>query len=181
MCEFRMCEKPRRWAFLELNGRFWGSLPLSLAAGADFPRFLYDMHCHGRTEFPAGYHIGVRSRDLRPDLRWTWRALRGRIGDAADQAAGWQINPATRGQVSLDVMRMVACRDRIDTFALDDPLPFLSELKQLVRSSAGKFRRREQTLCGHRQQLGAEPLVTSNQAPANLPGNEWSPSSAALS
>ena len=28
---------------IEANGRFWGSLPLSIAAGADFPRFLFQM------------------------------------------------------------------------------------------------------------------------------------------
>lgn len=132
MCEFRVSEQPCRWAFLELNARFWGSLPLTLAAGANFPLFLYEMLRHGRTRFPADYRVGIRSRDFRPDLRWTWRTLRRRHADTIDQAIGWQMNPVSCWQALRDLARISFPSDRIDTFAADDPAPFFHELSSLA-------------------------------------------------
>ena len=37
MAEFIYDFPTDRWVFLEVNGRFWGSLPLAVAAGVDFP------------------------------------------------------------------------------------------------------------------------------------------------
>ncbi len=63
------------WRFVEANARFWGSLPLAMAAGADFPYFLY-RHCvHGEREFPQNYRTGLYCRDLISDARWFWQNL----------------------------------------------------------------------------------------------------------
>ena len=39
MVEFKVDFDSKRWVLMEINGRFWGSLPLAVAAGSDFPRF----------------------------------------------------------------------------------------------------------------------------------------------
>ena len=51
MVEFRVDEATGKWILLEINGRFWGSLPLAAAAGADFPLYLYQLLVDGRREF----------------------------------------------------------------------------------------------------------------------------------
>lgn len=134
MCEFRVDDRSGRHVLLEVNGRFWGSLPLAVACGADFPSYLYDMLVENRDVFEAGYHVEVRSRDLRPDLRWMWRALTERAARENDQVHGWGTNPATRWTLCKDVLRLLAFRDRVDSFAWDDPAPALGELQRATRS-----------------------------------------------
>ncbi len=47
MVEFKQCADGRWW-LMEVNPRFWGSLPLAIAAGADFPAGLYDLLVDGK-------------------------------------------------------------------------------------------------------------------------------------
>lgn len=42
MAEFKVEEGTRQAYLMELNGRFWGSLPLSVAAGVDMPVLFYE-------------------------------------------------------------------------------------------------------------------------------------------
>ncbi|HXG05481.1 MAG TPA: hypothetical protein VNO23_18965, partial [Candidatus Binatia bacterium] len=77
MVEFKADPETGTWVFIEVNARFWGSLPLALAAGVDFPFYLYRMWVHGERRFPTGYRAGVRCRNLMKDLAWvrkTWLA-----------------------------------------------------------------------------------------------------------
>ena len=55
MVEFRVNPKTKDWILIETNARFWGSLPLSAAAGMDFPRYLCELLLQGRTDFPPSY------------------------------------------------------------------------------------------------------------------------------
>ena len=64
MAEFKVNPRTGGWVLIEINGRFWGSLPLTIAAGADFPRYLYELMVHGRTGFPREYRTG----SLLPEL-----------------------------------------------------------------------------------------------------------------
>ena len=132
MCEFRVDPSTGRWVFLEINGRFWGSLPLASAAGADFPWYLYRLLVHGDQEFPQCYRSGVRCRSLRSDIRWMWRALTQRTDGLG--ANGWRRSPITRWQWCKDLARLVTARDYLDTFVRDDAYPALFELGQLCGS-----------------------------------------------
>ena len=64
-----------RWAagqapvFMEVNGRFWNSLPLACYAGVDFPALLADMAEHGDVPPANGYRSGVRCRWFLGDFR----------------------------------------------------------------------------------------------------------------
>ena len=55
--------------FLEINGRFWNSLPLAIAAGVDFPRWLVDLGTSGQVPPQPAYRAGVRCRWWLGDLR----------------------------------------------------------------------------------------------------------------
>ena len=63
MVEFRRCSRTGEFYLLEINPRFWGSLPLSEAAGVNFPA-LYYRSARGEAVRAEDYAIGVRSRLL---------------------------------------------------------------------------------------------------------------------
>ncbi len=77
MVEFRLRDDGIP-VFLEINGRFWHSLPLACYAGVDFPALLAHMAEQGDVEEPPSYTVGVRCRWLVGDFRHMVEVLRGR-------------------------------------------------------------------------------------------------------
>ena len=80
MVEFKHNPQDGTYALMEVNGRFWGSLPLCIAAGADFPRMLYELLVHGPLGGIPKVRYGVFARKLATDLQWYEMVLR-RQGD----------------------------------------------------------------------------------------------------
>ena len=66
MVEYRQDPRDGRCKIMEINPRFWGSLPLSIAAGVDFPYLLYRMVMDGDVSPVTDYPQGVRCRWLLP-------------------------------------------------------------------------------------------------------------------
>jgi predicted ATP-grasp superfamily ATP-dependent carboligase len=66
MVEFK--EDPRNGVckIMEINPRFWGSLPLAIVSGVDFPYLLYRMVMDGDVEAVIDYPAGIRCRWLLP-------------------------------------------------------------------------------------------------------------------
>ncbi len=136
MVEYRVDPATGRWILLEINARFWGSLPLAMAAGADFPRYLFELLVEGRRTFPREYRLGVRCRNLLNDCRWMWRSLRGASSGTAASAAydaGWGMNVISRGQWLKDALRLVSGWDHEDSFDWADPAPAWEERRKLAR------------------------------------------------
>mgnify|MGYP002624808023 FL=1 len=134
MVEFRVDPETNDWSLIEVNGRFWGSLPLAAAAGIDFPLHLFELLVVGQTKFSQDYRTGVRSRALTNDLRWMWRRMtKGQtacpINDANQQ--GWAINQVPLRHVAQAIVRGMTFRDHVDTFSSSDIWPAISELRQL--------------------------------------------------
>lgn len=76
MVEFKKDPVSGRYIFIEINGRFWGSLPLATAAGADFPWLLYGLYSTGAVPVIPPYQRGVKCRKLSSDLGWLEAVLR---------------------------------------------------------------------------------------------------------
>lgn len=77
MVEFKLDRQDNRPKLMEVNGRFWGSLPLSIAAGVDFPYLLHEMTMKGDVEPVMTYRLGVKSRWLIPgDMLWLVAAMK---------------------------------------------------------------------------------------------------------
>jgi len=110
MVEFRYDRGSRKWVLLEMNGRFWGSLPLAIAAGVDFPLYLYEALCLGRSAFPQHYKVNIFCRNSSADLAWLARSLRTHFF-------------STIGKVLLESRHTLIFRERNDTFVLDDLAP----------------------------------------------------------
>ena len=64
--------------FIEVNGRFWHSLPLACLAGADFPALLAHMAEFGDVEPPPPYKVGLRCRWCVGDFRHLVEVWKGR-------------------------------------------------------------------------------------------------------
>jgi protein-tyrosine-phosphatase/predicted ATP-grasp superfamily ATP-dependent carboligase len=129
MVEFRVDPASGRWVFLEINGRFWGSLPLAIAAGADFPYWLYQLLVEGRRDFPQRYRTGLYCRNWSRDLGWLAENLR------APRAARVPLP-----RVMAEAGRVLVLRERSDTLVLDDPGPGLREAGRLLGRVADRLR-----------------------------------------
>ncbi|WP_051928915.1 ATP-grasp domain-containing protein [Thermopetrobacter sp. TC1] len=64
MFELRRNRKTGEAIFIELNARPWGSLPLAIRAGVNFPVLLHDLMVHGKRPEQPAYDAGVVMRNL---------------------------------------------------------------------------------------------------------------------
>ncbi len=125
MVEFKWDPASRRFILIEINGRFWGSLPLATAAGADFPRLLWHLH-QGQPLPPlAPYRRGLQCRKLSSDLSWLEAVLRP-DGDSR------LVQIPSRGRAVKDMLAMFKPSQHFDAQSLSDPLPGLVDLWRIA-------------------------------------------------
>lgn len=140
MVEFKVNPVTGDWVFIETNGRFWGSLPLAIASGADFPAALFELLVDGRTPTSTQYQVGLCCRHWSGDLYWQGANLR---ADRKDPTLATRKLPLVLCET---IINLVTFRERSDALVLDDPQPGAVELIQIAnrvaRSIAGKLRRR---------------------------------------
>jgi len=125
MAEFLYNKRENSWVFVELNGRFWGSLPLAIAAGVDFPLYLYQMLCHGQVDFPTAYNEHLYCRNWKKDLGWLGRGIQADIRKSP-------FKPASLVNFLAGLANIPLLRERNDTFVLDDPAPAVHEFRHLL-------------------------------------------------
>jgi protein-tyrosine-phosphatase/predicted ATP-grasp superfamily ATP-dependent carboligase len=135
MFEFKMNFETGQWVFLEINGRFWGSLPLAISAGADFPYYLYQLLLEGKRDFPKGYKTDIYCRNLYRDSKWMWENFK---ADKTDPT----LASLPLDQVAREIVNILALRERSDTLVMDDPKPGLMELLRLIITVVRKAVRR---------------------------------------
>ena len=128
MLEFKYDPRAKMYWFIEANGRFWGGLPLALAAGVDFPRHLVSLY-QNQPVSQSAYSAGVRGRNLERDIDWTRSAVR-----HADI-------PMTR--IVSDALKLVLPREHIDSFTIDDPRALVSEVQRIGCRLISAARRRK--------------------------------------
>ena len=106
-----------RHSFMEINGRFWGSLQLALDAGVDFPRLLVECVGGERPSPAFDYRAGVRSR-------WFW-------GDVDHLYLRFRRGPSRLAALR-DFLSWTPTRDREETWRWRDPAPFILESMRRV-------------------------------------------------
>ena len=67
--EFTRDARDGRPRLMEIDGRFWDSLPLAVASGVDFPFLLYTLALEETCPESFEYRIGVRDRSLAGDAK----------------------------------------------------------------------------------------------------------------
>lgn len=131
MVEYRVDPRTGSFVLMEINGRFWGSLPLAVAAGVDFPYRLYELMVHGRPGSPTAYRTGLYARNPIRDLGW----LR-------ERAAGPAALSAVVNAIGSGLAHILLGRERWDTITFDDPVPGLVEMRQYLASLVRRLTRR---------------------------------------
>ena len=124
MVEFRVDEPSGRVTLLEINPRVWGSLPLAISCGVDFPAGLLDVALGRDLDPQPSYRHGWRMRWLTRDLEWmrsNW------IADHEDPL----LLTRPRLRSVLEWMRVLGGREGWDHFSWRDPVPGLMEVGTL--------------------------------------------------
>jgi predicted ATP-grasp superfamily ATP-dependent carboligase/protein-tyrosine-phosphatase len=148
MFEFRLERRSGRHVLLEVNPRFWGSLPLAVAAGADFPALWWDLAVHGR-ERKGAYDEGFLKADLTGEFD--------RVIDRFEGARGFERLRAAAAGLATAITLLLA-RNTADSWAKDDPAPWAEERRTLrVRLRQALLRRLPGRARRHR--IGFEDVV----------------------
>ncbi len=127
MVEFKRKAATGEFRLMEINGRFWGSLPLAFEAGADFPAMLYELLVEGRVADWPPYRNDITVRNLSRDVYWHELVVR------RDAPAGLVTLPTTR-EVLKDVALVCLPRHRFDVQKWWDPLPGLVDVGRIFRN-----------------------------------------------
>ena len=78
MVEFKVDPRDNTPKLMEINPRFWGSLPLSIASGVDFPFLLCKMAIDGDINPVPDYKKGVKARSLfYEDFKYLFAVMKG--------------------------------------------------------------------------------------------------------
>lgn len=124
MVEFRVHAPSGRVVLMEVNGRYWGSLQLSIMAGIDFPWYQWQL-AHGQSpNVPSHYQIGLTAR-------WTNGALQ-RLTSREEHSS----RPATVWMFireSMGFLRECLPPTRDLLWSVKDPGPGLSEAVVFAR------------------------------------------------
>lgn len=125
MVEFKRDARNGALKLMEINGRFWNSLPLAVAAGVDFPWLLYRLATEGRVQECFNYRPGVKCRWLAGDISHLAGVFRGR-------PTGWTDQFPTRQEALSDFLKFFGQDLYYDNPWLSDPLPFVAEVGGLL-------------------------------------------------
>ena len=120
MVEYRHDRATGETALMEVNGRFWGSLPLAVAAGMDFPLHAWQLSQGITPTVPASYHYGLR-------VRWTAGSLKRFAYAFAGEGERIPLSSATR-QLFTDFR--IGTRSAM--WSWDDPAPAIQECAHVV-------------------------------------------------
>ena len=130
MVEFRVGKEASDARLMEINGRVWGSLPLAVLSGMDFPSRLANLYCDGppatNGEPISEYRVGVRAFHLELILNWITRVILGR-------------NPypflpiPKRRQVVGALLGLLSPKQKLDLISRDDIRPAIAEGFKIVR------------------------------------------------
>ncbi len=126
MVEFMVNVESNDWILVEINGRFWGSLPLAIASGVDFPYALYQLLVENKKDFATEYRQAVFCRNTSKDFQWLLDQTRAKPSERK--------HPRFPLLVFLKegLVNLIKMREKNDTLVWDDPKPGILEIKQLL-------------------------------------------------
>jgi predicted ATP-grasp superfamily ATP-dependent carboligase len=130
MVEYKRDAVSGRPVFMEVNGRFWGSLQLAIDAGVDFPALLASWVADSPAPRQAGYRCGVR-------LRWWWGDV-DHLYQRLRDGTTWRARLAAV-RTFLD-WKSGPRRDLEEVWRLRDPWPFLLETAQWLGRTLARRR-----------------------------------------
>lgn len=137
MVEFKLTAGGPR--LMEINGRIWGSLPLAVASGMDFPYRMARLFLEGspaeRSAPDTTYTVGLRSHDLTLEASWIGSTL---LGTHRMPGLAYPRRHEALGAAA----SLFRPGDRWDTRAWADPLPLAVEGVRLATVAGERVVRR---------------------------------------
>lgn len=133
MFEFRHDPASGAHILIEVNARFWGSLPLAVAGGADFPMALWRMLCGNAPARSQAIDYDVRKYDLAGE--WD------RLSDSV-HVAGLGAKARGIGAMIKLGARAIFSPTSFDSWAADDTRPHFADLRRLAGHILETIRRR---------------------------------------
>lgn len=127
MVEYRHDPATGASALMEINGRFWGSLPLAYHAGARFATLYYTLFGLEQPIAGSRYRSGIRCRYMIPETKRLVRILFAQH-KIADKTARFRRLPELLGYLA----GFLRVRSRYYVFELRDPGPFFGDMRQIL-------------------------------------------------
>lgn len=125
MVEFLRDEADEEYKLMEINPRFWSSLPFSVRAGADFPHYYWQQALGEPIEDDASYEVGIGGHLLRGELSHVHSVLTEEYPMVERPSL-----PSTLADVAASLVR----EPRFDYAVADDPVPFFQDGLNLLRA-----------------------------------------------
>ncbi|WP_440765581.1 carboxylate--amine ligase [Natronorubrum sp. DTA7] len=125
MVEFLRDTDAEEYKLMEINPRFWSSLPFSVTAGADFPYYYWQQAIGQRVESDATYEPGTGGHLLRGELSY--------LHSVATEEYPMVERPSFVGALR-DVATSLVREPRFDYAVADDPAPFFQDGLNLVQA-----------------------------------------------
>jgi protein-tyrosine-phosphatase len=129
MVEFRSNSDSGQFWLMEINGRFWGSLPLACHAGADFAKALVDLLLYDR-EPTFQTRTDVYARNLTREIIWIKQIVKARHRNDP------QLLKRPLGQALWEWTRVLNGKDTWDGAHRDDLGPLIYEIGNCAAQEA---------------------------------------------
>ena len=140
------------WVLLEINARPWGSLPLPVALGVDFPYRWFRLLVAGEETPAVTYRVGVFGRNLLSDLQASVaEAQARRLGPAA---FAWFM----AGRVA-ELLRVVTGHEVHDVLVPDDLRPGMAEIWRALQRAGRRVARAAPGAAGRAQTRARAQLL----------------------
>ena len=155
MFEFKRNESGG-WVLLEVNARPWGSLPLPVALGVDFPYRWFRLLVAGEETPAVAYRAGVFGRNLLSDLQASVaEAQARRLGLAA-------FTLFMAGRVA-ELFRVATGRERHDVLVGDDLRPGVAEIWQALKRAGRRVARAAPGAAGRGQARARAQILAASR------------------
>jgi predicted ATP-grasp superfamily ATP-dependent carboligase len=128
MVEYRLDPATGRAVLMEINGRFWGSLPLAHHAGMPFGWLLYRALGLGEAVAQPAYRAGTRCFYLVPEAKRLLAVLRERDGLRVRLGGRRKF-----AELAASLARFLAGVPHFYVVALRDPMPALADAGYILR------------------------------------------------
>ncbi len=160
MFEFRLNPDSGAWVLLEVNARPWGSMPLPVALGVDFPAAWARLLLDGTAPPATSYQAGIYGRNLMPDITdMAHHAVAARAAGLGVLARyGWEFR------------RLLTGGEKLDALVSDDARPGLVEIGDKITTLGASLLGRLPGASAWRRQRAERRLYQAlGQPQATLP------------
>ncbi|HHJ34570.1 MAG TPA: hypothetical protein ENJ87_02280 [Gammaproteobacteria bacterium] len=132
MIEYRYDADTRRYWLMEVNGRFWGSLPLAIASKANFPYMLHQMYVEGPNSVNTqAYKSGIYCRNIEKDIFWLIENLK----SGGDKYS----HHLPLSKVLSEIKQVLLLHERFDELNMGDPVPGIVVVYRLIINLASRI------------------------------------------